>query len=140
MCLPSIEYPLCCLRQHQGHTLGVWCIVFFMTSIQQQLPCGKPSLTGTCPPCLTDSKDGQNVVSHFSSNLCGLSSFKHRTDMPCSESNCVPVQMMGIGSWVSRRIRLSPSSFILSPARDPSSPKAEASFKFLVPSAAFEGC
>ena len=47
---------------------------------------GKPPLTETCPPCLIDSKDGQIVVPHFCSNLCGLSSFTHGPDVPCSES------------------------------------------------------
>ena len=41
----------------------------------------------------------------------------------------VLIEMMTIGSWVSRQNRLSPQSYILSPAVDSSSPYAKLSFK-----------
>ena len=90
VCLQSNECPLCCLRQYKGHTLEVWRIVLFMTWIQQQLPCGKPPLTGTSSPCLADPKGGQIVVPYFYNNLCVLSSCKNCPDVPCSESDDGP--------------------------------------------------
>ena len=42
------------------------------------------------PAGLTDFPDGLIVVPHFCSNLCGLSGFKHRSDVSRSDGNSGP--------------------------------------------------
>ena len=58
-------------------------IVFLMTSVQQQLPCGKPAEWNLS--YLSHWFQGWSDCSpQFCSNLCSLPSFKHGPDVPCS--------------------------------------------------------
>ena len=77
----------------------------------QQLPWGKPWMTGTCPPHLTDSKDNQVVILYFWSNLCGLSIFPNTVlTFHVPMVMVVLPETMPIGSWVSKWTRLHPVS------------------------------
>lgn len=89
MYVPSNESRLGSLSQHQGHAL-LWGALSSSWPDNNNSPMTNPFLTGISPPCLTDSLQLQVVASYLGCNLCCSASFKHGSDIPCSDVNDGP--------------------------------------------------